>query len=349
MSLSSPTKFSKPLLQSFMKPIICMSFLLGVSLQTYAQESPNFPSGTANSTADFTLENGVAITPYQNSLVGSSLFLAAVNGTQAITTAVSTDGSTYEFPDINISDSQTGDVYHVNCNDAVPAACGIATAVYNGSLYMAFANQATGGLAVVEATPIPGNAGYTYTVAHRDNNVSLTSAPGMIVSNGNLIIIYGTSNYSVNGSYVTVLSGSTWTDEEQNSNAPTQPGLVNFNGTLYVITKQNNSDNGCFVAEANASTGVAISGSSKQIAGCFTGSGIAAAVFNNNIVFAIQSNASSHNLWAFSSPDGSTWHSTSYTNNQLGGPAGLAVFNNGLALAYKGNTTQTLFGTFATQ
>ena len=207
-------------------------------------------------------------------------------------------------------DRNTGARYNVNCNAGNPATCAPAVAVFRGNAYIAFADQNTHGLDVVQVSTIAGNAAWQYSLIHTETGVQLTSAPAMAVAPDgvHLLIRYGTSNISGqnNATFTTEFDGTNWSTYTSAGFAPTQSAMVVFNGSLFVIDKQNNSSNGVFVSRAD-NNGVFIPGTAFQVSGWFTPAGINATVFNGNIVAVIQSTQSNHDLWVFSSPDGTNW------------------------------------------
>jgi hypothetical protein len=329
-------------------PITALCFLAILTVRAYAAEFPAFPTGTAVTASEFNVRSGMGIVSYTTGLSTSAPFLAAVDPNAHIYTTVY-NSPQWVLPTTAV-DSHTGSYYLVKCSSA--ATCSVATAVYNGLAYMAFVDGTTGGLDVVSVTPIHGTTSFTYSLVYQDNGLTLTSAPGMTVYGSQLIIIYGTNNVAglKNGTYATAFNGSTWTTRPQNSLSPTQPALVSFNGSLYIIEKQDNSSNGIFVHQGDAN-GVYIPGTLYQMSGGFTGAGISGVVYNGNIVLGIQQDASSHYFYVFSSSNpinGSSWTGQKYPNIQVGATPALATFGTGISLAFKSNNNNWLFTSFAT-
>jgi hypothetical protein len=324
-----------------------IALLASLTVGASAQVFPNFPAGTANSST--LLEYGAGIVPFGSGLYPNALFMAYVNGSQEnnIGVAYSLNGTTYtNFG--SIVDSSTGSRYNVNCSASTPATCAPAVITFKSKAYIAFADQTTGGLDVVQVSQIASNAAWSYSLIHTDTTVKLTSAPTMIASPDgvHLLIRYGTSNTSQkNSTYVTSFDGSsTWSTYASGGYAPTQSAMVVLASQIYAVDKQNNSDNGVWVTKLD-NNGNNLTGG--QISGWATGAGFSATVYKNNIVVAFQQDASSNYLWVFSSPNGSSWTGQEYTSNQIGATPAIAAYNGGVALVYKSNDSSNwLFANF---
>jgi hypothetical protein len=339
---------SRKILTSKTAKFFLLAAVVGATSSAFCQEFPDFPVGTGNSSS--ILEYGVGIAAYGSSYYPGALFATYVDQGNSLNSAFSLNGSTYQDQGIML-DHVSGKAFNVNCRQA--ATCSPAVAVFKGVAYIAYPDQNTLGLDVVEVTEIPGNTGWYYQTVYTDTSVQLTSAPGMAVApdGKHLILRYGTSNVpnESNGTYTTEFDGTTWSTYPSGGLAPTQSALVSFGGNLYAIDKQDNSDNGVFVSKLSDS-GVVISGSSYQVPGWYTKAGISAVVFKNNIVATFQQDASSDYLWVYSTPDGQNWSGKEYTNIQIGGTPSVALYNGGIVTAFIAQASHDwLFSSFATQ
>jgi hypothetical protein len=307
--------------------------LLAAALTANAQQYPVFPAGTENTSIQ--VFNAPGLAAYGSGLYTNALFMAypATNG--FVYTAFTTDGRNYTDQGEAI-DHSNGQTYHVACDATVPPTCGTPVAVFNGTAYIAYVNYGDHGLAVVAVTKIPGNAAYSYHLVYYSPSLSppLTSTPAMTVSPDGLrlLIRYGTS--PSNSTYTTSYNGSTWSTVASGSNAPNQSALVVFQGTLYAIDKQNNSNNGVWVSKLD-NNGVYISGTGHQIPNWFTSQGFSGIVYNNSsIVVTYASNDSSHTLDIAASSDGTNW--TLHTQGgSIGGPAAITNWDNQVPLAFR--------------
>ena len=140
----------------------------------------------------------------------------------------------------------------------------------------------------------------------------MNTSPQMVVFNNTMFIIYGLAN--LNG--ITNALSETYTTDGVNFStttsglgsltyaAPTQVGLSVFNGQLYMVTQQNNSQRHLFYW----SSGDGFNWTINENYSLYVDSGLSMVTYNNNLVFATKQNNNQDHLYLFSSPDGSTWY-----------------------------------------
>jgi hypothetical protein len=322
---------------------LTLAFLLSLFLAPVAARAqqyyagPEFPAGTENTS--ILVYGAPGLAPFGSSTYPSALFMAYPNSSGYVGTAFSTDGRNYTDQGEAISSS--GQSYHVACSGSgiLQPTCGVGVAVFKGTLYFAYANSGNNGLAVVAVTPKAGESTYNFSLVEYITSVVLTSAPAVTVSpdGTQLLIRYGTS--ASNTTYTTRYNGSAWTTVASGSNAPTQSALVVFNGTLYAIDKQNNSNNGVWVSKLD-NNGVYISGTGFQVANWYSSTGFSGIVYHNtntgvsNIVVTYGANTGSHTLQLESSPDGVNWYAFDQ-GGSIGGVAAITNWDNQVPLAFR--------------
>lgn len=328
-----------------------MLALLGAcsTVQSWSQEIPAF--GTEVNNSSLQTYYGLAMAQYQNGLAGTALVLAYPDGSGILNAAYSTDGQ--NFNPLGQVRTVNGQAFTLLCNDgSATETCTPAMAVYKGVLYIAFAQQSTGNLYVLSATPMQNSAAYIFNLVYEDTAINLTSAPAMVVSpNGaNLLIRYGTSNIAKqsNATFVTSFDGTNWSRTASGGFAPTQSAMVVLNGKLFVIDRQNSSADGMFVSQVD-NNGIQIAGTVNQIPGVIVRHGFQGVNFKNSIVLAVQANDPQKSFYIFSSLDGLNWANHLYPSSTGNAPQ-LALFGSGVSEAHQENgSPYTIFSSFTTQ
>ena len=319
----------------------------------FAQEFPSFPSPIYQ--PQYTFEQGTSAFSVPNAYYGNVVM--AVFGAEGgrFGFAESLDGQNYFYGNIE----SPANVPNVDCNSSTPSTCAAAVTVFNGIIYVAYADSSTHGLDVAIATPIPGNTSYQWALTHTDNSVQLVTTPAMSVSpdGSHLIIIYGTSNdrNTKNQFFESTLDlTGRWTQASEGGNlqqlrlsSASRPAVSVLNGQLWLCSQQNNSNHQLFVY--NSADGINWN-FVEQFSALALGGGAQMVTFKGNLVLANQQNNSNHALFIFSSPNGVNWYAQEYANYRMGGDPGLALHNGGISLVFKANNSgNALYGSFATQ
>lgn len=329
---------------SITRKLSLISFALSFVLfngSAFGQVSPNFSPQPAALSGVATPASGVEIVPSSAPALGPILYAFYVDSSTRVSYSYSTDGVNYEGKGTPVS-TTTGGFYLADCNAATGAStCAASAVATNNGIYIAFSEGSTHYLDVVLATQDPQSAtpALQFNLVYRATNVFLTTAPGLIVYGNKLIINYGTNNNPSihNAGWVSAydFGAGTWSTYSNNATFPTKPGMAIFGGQLYEITKQNNSQNHIWVSRLDIN-GVIIPNTPTEINPAFqVASGITATVYEGNIVFCGTNNNGSGQLDIYSSPDGVNWYAVNYSSLTMGATAGIAVFNNGLATAFK--------------
>ena len=326
-----------------------LSFVL-LNGNAFAQVSPNFSPQPAALSGVATPASGVEIVPSSAPALGPILYAFYVDSSTRVSYSYSTDGVNYEGKGTPVS-TTTGGFYLADCNAETGAStCAASAVATNDGIYIAFSEGSTHYLDVVLATQDPQSAtpALLFNLVYRATNVFLTTAPGLIVYDNKLIINYGTNNNPSihNAGWVTSYDfAGNWLTYSNNATFPTKPGMAIFGGQLYEITKQNNSQNHIWVSHLDA-TGAVINTPADhpvQINSAFqVASGITATIYQGQIVFCGTNNNGSGQLDIYSSPDGINWYAINYSSLTMGATAGIAVFNNGLATAFKQDSSNDI-------
>ena len=330
--------------------LLCAVGLLSMSSRGFAQVFPPFP--TAIESSQFTMDQGTSAASVPNGASGTVVMSVFASGGR-FGWASTVDGKTYT----NGGLESPANLPNVDCNASTPSTCGAAIAVFNNIIYVAYADASTHGLDVGIATPISGNVAYSWTLTHTDASVQLTTSPAMSVSpdGSHLIVIYGTSSdpSTSNQFFESTLNTSgTWSQASEAGNlqslrlsSASRPAVSLFNSKLWLCSQQNNSNHQLFVY--NSTDGINWN-FVEQFSGLALGGGAQMVTFEGNLVLATQQNNSNRALFIFSSPDGVNWSAQEYSNIQMGGDPGLALFNGGVSLVFKANSSgNELFGPFA--
>lgn len=336
---------------SMTRKLSLISFVLSFVLlngSASGQVSPNFSPQPAALSTGATPASGVEIVPSTAPALGSILYAFYVDSSTRVSYSYSTDGVNYSGQGNPINPS-TGGYYLADCNAETGAStCAASAVATNNGIYIAFSEGSTHYLDVVLATQDPQSTfpALQFSLVYRATNVFLTTVPGLIVYNDKLIINYGTNNNPSihNAGWVSAydFSSGTWSTYSNNATFPTKPGMAIFGGQLYEITKQNNSQNHIWVSRLDGN-GIIIPGSPGEINTNFTvASGITATVYEGNIVFCGTNNNGSGQLDIYSSPDAINWSAINYSSLTMGATAGIAVFNNGLATAFKQDSSNDI-------
>ncbi|QMV18633.1 hypothetical protein GOB94_08005 [Granulicella sp. 5B5] len=251
---------------------------------------------------------------------------------------------------------------NIDCDAPTPSTCAATVTVFNGVIYIAYADASTRGLDIVTATPVSGNVGYQFQLVQQFNSVQLTTSPGVAVFNNQLIYIYGTSSVSGinNAFFETTFDGTNWTqpsDANLGANNPnlriasaSQPALAVLNGTLHMCTQQNNSSHNLFLYYSpDGVTWYPSVGQYGEDSSLQVGGGATMVAIGNTLVLANQQNNSNHALFIFSSTDGVNWTAQEYSGIKVGATPAIALFNGDVSLAFQTNNATTLSTDIAAQ
>jgi hypothetical protein len=263
--------------------------------------------------------------------------LATYSVYNRLTYSVLPDGVTPEYTD-------TPSLPEIDCNAGTPSTCGATVTVYNGQIYIAYADYNTRGLDVALATPVSGAAGYSIQLIHQDNTAALVTQPTAVVFNGMLIYIFGTSsNPNVkNAFFETTFNGANWTTASEQYlggsplgvSSPVQPAIAVLNGTLRMCSQQNNSHHNMILYSSTDGVIWSYVGTDSNLQ---IGGGATMVNINGTLVLANQQNNSNRALFIFNSTDGINWTYQEYPGIQMGGTPALALFGGDVSLLFQSN------------
>lgn len=304
-----------------------------------AQTFPAFPAPSVSTPVS--LDTGVSSAQVPNGYYNTVL-MSVWSTNNDLSYSISADGLTSVYTDklVNLAGG-----YYIDCNANVHT-CSASIAMYNNRIYIAFADSASQGLDVFEASPVPGNVGYTFQLVYQDRTSPMSTSPAMAVFNNQLVIIYGVNTPSLTNAFFEVtLNNVNWNPAtEQNLGAKypiyvasgARPGLAAFQGKLWMCSQQNNSYHNLYVySSIDGTTWV----QAAYVPAYQLGGGASMVVFNNNLVLATQQNNSNSELFIFSSPNGTSWTVQGYPNFILGSYPALALFNGNISLQYPAKTS----------
>ncbi len=316
-----------------------------------AQQFPAFANPATNNTSTPVLR-GVSLVTFQTSYgaVNLAFYADATNGRLAYAnqTGPNTFSGSYYA-----ENGASPELYYYpdqNANTGNSSA-GVTAIVSNGNMYVAYVENNSNQFVVLQAQAIPqSNNNFFFNEVYRDTTSgAVNTAPASVNFAGNTIFIYGTSrNSNINNeAWTTWIDASgNWHTQDANFSTPTQPGVANFNGTLYYVQKQNNSNNGIFFGRLD-STGHFISASQLN-SNWRTPSGLTMLVWNSQLLFAAQANASPYPLCVYTSPNASNWSSNCYSGINIDSTPGLAIFGGSLNAAGKTAGSSSLTATSST-
>lgn len=339
-----------PMIVSAIAIPLTMVFSSPLSAQIYpAFSTPAIPD------TSLTVQQGVGAASVPNSVDGTVVMSVFVNTDDVLTYGISTSGT--NSVGNGLAKSSGGVYYNPNCNASTPATCSAAIRVYNGKIYIAFSDlNNSNRLTVIVATPISGTTAYSFATVRQDTVATMVTAPEMEVINGLLVIVYGASNdpNTKHAFYEVTFNGTTWTNASESNlggssllvSSAAKPAMAVLGTKLWMVTQQNNSNHQLFsyytTDGVHWTFGV-------QDTGLALGGGASMVTYKNTLVLANQQNNSNHALFVFSSTDGVHWGAQEYSAIQMGGVPALALFNTGVALAFKSNNSENYLSSYATQ
>jgi hypothetical protein len=168
---------------------------------------------------------------------------------------------------------------------------------------------------------------------------------------GDIYAIFGTNrpnpklNNDPNEGYVihcvnSLMDSSHCTTSDANLTSTTQSGLAFFQGILYMVQKIDGGGTTIFVNHLDSAghfvSGNQISGSGATFR---TVAGLSMLVWKNELIFSAMDRDNSNAVVIYASTNGATWNGMTYTNRLTGATPGLALFNNGLTMAYRSRNT----------
>ncbi|WP_263409400.1 hypothetical protein [Terriglobus tenax] len=294
---------------------------------------------------------GVAVTTAPGSTQATQLVAAFNMGN--IITLTSQDG---------VSWGTGGTIFASEHCDATAHAnhCSPAIATYHGNPYVALWNT-DNNLEVWRGQLVGGgNNAFTWSQVYNQNPGygGMSSSPQMVVFADQLFIIYGVNSLQANNGQIihnalqeTVLDANgNWNTTNaglgaQTFAAPTQVGLSEKNGTLYMVTQQNNSQRHLYYW----SSPDGYNWSGAEYSSLYVDSGLSMVTYNNNLVFATKQNNSQDHLFLFSSPNGSTWYASQQSPLvHTETTPSMTLWNGGIELLYIDHSGNGLFySTFA--
>ncbi len=330
--------------------LLALEFI--VASASSAQTFPSF--GAPAEQSQLLLDAGVSSAQVPNGLY-TSVLMSVYSYGGALNYSISTNGTTSAYniqasgQPLTSSVGASTTVPYIDCLASHPSTCSASVGVFQGNIYITYADANTLGIDVIEAVPIANNVAYTFRLVYQSSAVNLTTSPAMTVftnSDGipQLVIIFGSDITNVNNAfYELTQSGSgTWSlsdsnmggDPNLNISSASQPAVAELNGTLWLCSQQNNSSRYMFVYSSTDGTTWSFNGE-KSLA---MGSGGSMVVFNNTLVLATQQDSSAHDLFVFESTDGTNWTANQYTGIQIGSTPALSLYNGDLSLQFQSNS-----------
>jgi hypothetical protein len=292
----------------------------------------NLSSPTINTGVQIINGGGPALVPLGNGLASNALELVYVNTLQEVALAYSTDGLHYTNVG-RISVPYGGGAAELDCSPEWSDHCGVAAAVYNGQLYVAYNDISCNCLYVLKGTAVPNYAAFTWTLVYTAQPAyQLVTTPAMLkVQDGqyaDLIVRYGTWEGD-HEAYSSVLKGETgeWSTQDSNSISRTQSTLFTVDGKNYAIDLSNPDDSGAINITELDNNGVAISGTTYGLQGGDSGNitqGFSSTAYSTveNCVFVTSMPPAKNELQIFSTTDyynfaeGEFWGPQTYSNIQ---------------------------------
>jgi hypothetical protein len=249
-----------------------------------------FSSPTINTGVQVINGGGPALVPFGNGLYSNALQLVYVNELQEVALAYSLDGLNYTNVG-RISVPYGSGVAEPDCSPEWSDHCGVAAAVYNNQLYVAYNDISCNCLYVLAGTPVSGFAAFTWTLAYiAQPAYGLVTTPAMLVVQTqikppifNLIVRYGTTEGD-HEAYSSVLNGTTgqWSTQDSNSTSRTQSTLFTIDGNYAIDIDNDNNLGAMYITELD-NNGVAIPGTTNQLQGGDSGNitqGFSSTVYN---------------------------------------------------------------------
>jgi hypothetical protein len=325
--------------------IVAVAFVALTHVNTaVAQSYPAWAGPIYQPTASVDL--GVSNVSAPNGAYGTALLSVYSSGGH-LGYNVSTDGQNIAYSTVATN------VPGINCTAATPATCAAGVAVIGGNIYAAYSDASSHGLDIVQFFPIAGNAGYTTQLVIQDNSVTMVTSPAETVSpdGQNLVFLYGASNdpstknqffrdnLHIDGTFTYANEGGNL--QSLRLSSASTPAMVAFNGQIWLCAQQNDSQKYLMIYNTDST------GQTWNFVGpneLYTlGGGANMVVYNNTLVMADQQNASSRYLTVLVSPNGTTWNAYQYPY-QAGGVPGLANYNGGLSVGFKGDNSNAFYG-----
>ena len=172
---------------------VAVGMMTGVIGNTVAhsQEYPAFTQPATIPDRSINVEGGVSAVSVPNGLYGTVLMSVYVNpqsGINALGYTISGNGTNALY-----STAEPYAVPSIYVNGGIPSTAAAAIRMFNGTIYIAYADASTQALDVVTATPISGNVGYSFALVYSDSSTPMVTSPEMEVVNGKLVIVYGSS------------------------------------------------------------------------------------------------------------------------------------------------------------
>lgn len=329
--------------------LLCL--LAAAALSPYAQSQvfPNFPTPTASSQfvqADATVTSAAV----PNAVLGT-IMMSVFGNQNNFAYGLAANGATYDRGTGAVS-SIYG-VPFIGCTAATPSTCAASIAVLNGVIYIAYADASNRSLDVITGTPVSGEQIYNWTYLHNDASVSLTTAPAIVATDPNhLLLVFasdsdprtGNAFYSVG--YNDIDKG--WTPASEAGlgavgvSSESKPGLAVYNGSVY-LSVQENSSHGLLLYSTNDGSNWNLV---VRVPTVLIGGDMQMVSYNGSLIFATQSNDPAKVLTLYSSPDGTSWYQRQYPYYMSYGP-GLALYNGGVSVAYRNQGDYYVYGSFS--
>lgn len=326
----------------------CLALIvLCTPVKIWAQIFPNFPPATeqTNIVADY----GISSAQVPNDADGAAIMAVySSHGSLAYSIGVNDTWGLFGTPAV------VSGVPLINCASDDVADCYANVAVYQGKIYVSYADN-TGALTVLLATPLSGGT-YSFTEVLHDTTVGVTTVPAMAVFNNRLILIFGTNQTSLHNAFFEVTyNGTVWSPPSDSTlGAPgygvssgVTPGLAALNGKLFLCSQQNNPDHNLFVYDSSDGLNWSFV---EEDTGLQVGGGIQMVSYKNTLVLANEQNNSNRDLFIFSSVNGTTWTGQGYSYLQMGGPPALSLFEGEVTLQFRAdNSSDYVYTSYVSQ